>query len=181
MQPRIQSWKTCSWHIQDSVPAALTKDKKRIDGQEVAVHLAWQSTLYVTNFPEKADDTFIRTLFAKVRVRGLVRRTSLQSYIPSMGRSSTYGGQARSSRQHGASATSSLRLRCVFFYTLLRSRLHEMPRQLSAQAALELHGTQIEPDMSLNVYISNPERKKERTDADANDREIYVAGALNFD
>ena len=52
--------------MQDSVPAALTKDKKRIDGQEVAVHLAWQSTLYVTNFPEKADDTFIRTLFAKV-------------------------------------------------------------------------------------------------------------------
>ena len=52
--------------------------------------------------------------------------------------------------------------------------------QLSAQAALELHGTQIEPDMSLNVYISNPERKKERTDADANDREIYVAGLSKF-
>lgn len=56
--------------MQDSVPAALTKDKKRIDGQEVAVHLAWQSTLYVTNFPEKADDTFIRTLFAKVCIHG---------------------------------------------------------------------------------------------------------------
>ncbi|THG99405.1 hypothetical protein EW026_g2934 [Hermanssonia centrifuga] len=26
------------------------------------------------------------------------------------------------------------------------------------------------------VYISNPERKKERTDSDANDRELYVAG-----
>ena len=34
--------------------------------------------------------------------------------------------------------------------------------------------------MSLNVYISNPERKKERTDADANDREIYVAGLSKF-
>ena len=50
----------------DSVPAALTKDKKRIHGQEIAVHLAWQSTLYVTNFPESADDGFIRTLFGKV-------------------------------------------------------------------------------------------------------------------
>lgn len=52
--------------IQDSVPAALTKDKKRVHGQEVAVHLAWQSTLYVTNFPESADDAFIRTMFEKV-------------------------------------------------------------------------------------------------------------------
>jgi squamous cell carcinoma antigen recognized by T-cells 3 len=26
------------------------------------------------------------------------------------------------------------------------------------------------------VFISNPERKKERTDSDANDRELYVAG-----
>ena len=56
--------------MQESVPAALTKDKKRIRGQEVAVHLAWKSTLYVTNFPEKADDTFIRTLFGKVCISG---------------------------------------------------------------------------------------------------------------
>ena len=28
----------------------------------------------------------------------------------------------------------------------------------------------------MSVYISNPERKKERTDSDANDREVYVAG-----
>ena len=36
-------------------------------GEEIAVHLAWQSTLYVTNFPESADDKFIRDLFGKVR------------------------------------------------------------------------------------------------------------------
>lgn len=35
-------------------------------------------------------------------------------------------------------------------------------------------------DLVLNVLISNPERKKERTDADANDREIYVAGLSKF-
>ena len=51
---------------QDSVPAALTKDKKRIDGSEVNVHLAWRSTLYVTNFPEKWDDTSVRDLFGQV-------------------------------------------------------------------------------------------------------------------
>lgn len=53
-------------HIQDCVPAALTKDKKRIHEQEIAVHLAWKSTLYVTNFPESADDAFMRNLFGKV-------------------------------------------------------------------------------------------------------------------
>jgi hypothetical protein len=32
----------------------------------------------------------------------------------------------------------------------------------------------------MNVFISNPERKKERTDNDANGREIYVAGLSKF-
>jgi len=48
--------------------------------------------------------------------------------------------------------------------------------QASAQAALELHGRELEPGLNLNVYISNPERKKERTDAGADQREVYVAG-----
>ena len=51
---------------QDSVLAALTKDKKRLRDQEISVHLAWKSTLYVTNFPETADDPFMRNLFGKV-------------------------------------------------------------------------------------------------------------------
>ena len=57
-------------HIQESVPGALTKDKKRIHGEEIAVLLAWKSTLYVTNFPESADDIFVRDLFEKVCVIG---------------------------------------------------------------------------------------------------------------
>lgn len=32
----------------------------------------------------------------------------------------------------------------------------------------------------MNVYLSNPERKKERTDASANDKEIYVAGLSKY-
>lgn len=52
--------------LQDSVPAALTKDKKRVKDQEVAVHLAWKSTMYITNFPESTDDDAIRELFGQV-------------------------------------------------------------------------------------------------------------------
>ncbi|KZT64612.1 hypothetical protein DAEQUDRAFT_717745 [Daedalea quercina L-15889] len=135
---------TVEFMERDSVPAALTKDKKRIGGQEVAVHLAWQSTLYVTNFPEKADDTFIRALFAKYGTIFDVRWPSKKF---------------KSTRR--------------FCYVQFTS-------PSSAQAALELHGTQIDPNMTLNVYISNPGRKKDRTDADANDREIYVAGLSRF-
>lgn len=34
--------------------------------------------------------------------------------------------------------------------------------------------------MPISVLISNPERKKDRTDVDANDREVYVAGVSKF-
>jgi len=53
---------------QDDVPAALTKDKKRIHEEEIGVHLAWKSTLYVTNFPETTDDAKIRELFGRVSI-----------------------------------------------------------------------------------------------------------------
>lgn len=32
----------------------------------------------------------------------------------------------------------------------------------------------------MNVFISNPERKKARTDAGANDREVYITGLSKF-
>ncbi|KAG6833433.1 hypothetical protein H0H87_006799 [Tephrocybe sp. NHM501043] len=110
---------TVEFFERDSVPAALTKDKKQLDGQEVAVHLAWKSTLYVTNFPESADDAVI-------------------PYVD------------------------------------------DSAPQASAQNALELHGRELEPNQTMNVFISNPERKKERSDQDANDKEVYIAGLSKF-
>lgn len=50
----------------------------------------------------------------------------------------------------------------------------------SAEKALELHERELEVDRPISVLISNPERKKERTDADANEKEIYVAGLSKF-
>ena len=47
---------------------------------------------------------------------------------------------------------------------------------MSAEHALELHNKELQPGMSLSVLVSNPERKKGRTDQDADQREIYVAG-----
>ncbi|KAI0916773.1 hypothetical protein AcW1_007863 [Taiwanofungus camphoratus] len=135
---------TVEFMERDSVLAALTKDKKRVGGEEIAVHLAWQSTLYVTNFPEKADDTYIRNLFTKYGTIFDVRWPSKKF---------------KSTRR--------------FCYVQFTS-------PPSAQAALELHGQELQPGQSLSVLISNPERRKERTDSDANDREIYVAGLSRF-
>ncbi|EJC97945.1 uncharacterized protein FOMMEDRAFT_97432 [Fomitiporia mediterranea MF3/22] len=128
----------------ESVPAGLTKDKKRINGQEISVHLAWQSTLYVTNFPEKVDDAYIRQLFDQFGVIFDVRWPSKKF---------------KATRR--------------FCYVQFTSKE-------AAQAALSLHGTELEPGLPMNVFISNPERKKERTDAGADDREVYVAGLSKF-
>ncbi|KAH9926083.1 RNA-binding protein Prp24 [Amylocystis lapponica] len=135
---------TVEFNERDSVPAALTKDKKRVRGEEIAVHLAWQSTLYITNFPEKADDTFVRNLFAKYGTIFDVRWPSKKF---------------KSTRRF-----------CYLQFT----------SPSAAQAALELHRHEVEPGQLLNVLISNPERKKDRTDSDANDRELYVAGLSKF-
>ncbi|KAI1794811.1 RNA-binding protein Prp24 [Ganoderma leucocontextum] len=131
---------TVEFMDRESVPAALTKDKKRIQGHEVAVHLAWKSTLYITNFPEKADDTFIRTLFGKYGEIFDVRWPSKKF---------------KSTRRF-----------CYVQYT----------SPASAEHALELHGTDVGDGHKMSVFMSNPERKKDRTDSDANDREVYVAG-----
>jgi hypothetical protein len=51
---------------QESCPAALTKDKKKIGDAQIDVYLASRSTLFITNFPEKADDESMRKLFEPV-------------------------------------------------------------------------------------------------------------------
>lgn len=50
-----------------------------------------------------------------------------------------------------------------------------LSEQAHAQAALELHGRELEPGHALVAQISDPSRKKSRSDADANKRELYIA------
>ncbi|CDZ97156.1 RNA-binding protein SART3 (RRM superfamily) [Phaffia rhodozyma] len=54
---------TVEFMTKESVPAALTRDKKKINDIEVDVSVAEGSTLYITNFPEAMDDTSMRALF----------------------------------------------------------------------------------------------------------------------
>ena len=96
-----------------------------------------------------------------------------------MGIFSTFGGQARSSRARGDFATFSIHLQYVIFTSNFED-INSRVVQTAAKLALELHDRELEPGHNLKVYISNPERRKERTDADANAREVYVAGLSKF-
>ena len=111
-----------------------------------------------------------------MRIHQLTRNDCLYS----MAKYSTYDGRARSSRARDGSVMSNTRrpyvgLRRSHGMSLLMSAL-----KTSAENALELNGADMEDGHKMSVYISNPERKKDRTDSDANDREIYVAGLSRF-
>ncbi|BGP20599.1 hypothetical protein JCM10213_007133 [Rhodosporidiobolus nylandii] len=124
----------------ESVLAAQTKDKKRVNDQELEVYIAWQSCLYVTNFPESFDKEKIEKLFEEYG-------TIFDTRWPSK--------RFKNTRR--------------FCYVQFANPAH-------AQAALALHGTELEPSHPLSVLISDPSRKKSRTDTNANDRELYIAG-----
>lgn len=51
------------FRVARSVPKALEKDRKRMEGYEVHVSMLWRSTLYITNFDTKLDDAQMRALF----------------------------------------------------------------------------------------------------------------------
>ncbi|KZT61784.1 hypothetical protein CALCODRAFT_490685 [Calocera cornea HHB12733] len=131
---------TVEFMTKDSVPAALTKDKKRINGEEVAVNLAWKSTLFVTNFPEKYDDAAIRELFTPFGTIFDVRWPSKR--------------------------INTTRRFCYVQYISPNA----------ANDALALNDEELEPERRISVHISDPGRKKQRTDAGADKREVYVAG-----
>ncbi|KAH9820103.1 hypothetical protein DFH28DRAFT_1052402 [Melampsora americana] len=50
----------------------------------------------------------------------------------------------------------------------------------SAQSALVLHNTEVAPSQKMSVFISDPLRKKARTDVGANDRELYITCLTKF-
>ncbi|EIW80918.1 hypothetical protein CONPUDRAFT_103939 [Coniophora puteana RWD-64-598 SS2] len=153
---------TVEFGTRDSVPAALTKDKKRIRGEEIAVHLAWRSTLYVTNFPESYDDARIREMFGQVSQCPMNEIRCLMAFCLQYG---TIFDVRWPSKKY-----KSTRRFCYVQYTA----------PAAAENALVLHNFEVEPSRKLSVLISNPERKKERTDADANEKEVYVAGLSKY-
>ncbi|KAM0789923.1 hypothetical protein ACM66B_006763 [Microbotryomycetes sp. NB124-2] len=123
----------------ETVLPAQTKDKKRVNGEEIDVHVAVKACLYVTNFPELYDKATIEQMFSQF---GVVFDTRWPSK------------RFKTTRRF-----------CYIQYT----------SPADAQAALSLHNTDVEGH-KISVMISDPTRKKDRTDVNANDKELYVAG-----
>ncbi|GAA5883487.1 hypothetical protein JCM16303_003825 [Sporobolomyces ruberrimus] len=128
----------------ESVLAAQTKDKKRINESEIEVYIAWQSCLYVTNFPESFDKPAVEKLFKKY---GVIFDTRWPSK------------RFKNTRRF-----------CYVQFAI----------PANAQAALELNGVELEPGHKLGVFVSDPSRKKNRTDTGANNRELYVSSLAKF-
>ncbi|TIB36113.1 hypothetical protein E3P84_01132 [Wallemia ichthyophaga] len=133
-----QSAATVEFLSRDDVPAALTKDKKRIEEVEIKVVMGWSSTLYVTNFPEGTKDDSLRALF--------------EPY-----------GTIFDTRWPSRSIKTTRRFAYVTFLD-----------PASAQASLELNGKVQEDNHSLSVAISDPSKRKSRSDDFVNGQEIFV-------
>ncbi|KAL8909343.1 MAG: hypothetical protein Q9171_005101 [Xanthocarpia ochracea] len=56
---------TIEFQTRDDALTALTKDKKDFDGRDIGVQLGSGSTVYTTNFPPEADESWIRETFGK--------------------------------------------------------------------------------------------------------------------
>ncbi|MCJ1381882.1 Splicing factor [Xylographa soralifera] len=56
---------TIEFDSKEDVLTAQTKDMKLFEGKEIEVQVGTGSTLYVTNFPPIADESYIRDLFGK--------------------------------------------------------------------------------------------------------------------
>lgn len=61
---------------------------------------------------------------------------------------------------------------------MLSVRLHIQER--AQAAALELNNFEAAPERRMSVLISDPEHKKQRSDANAEACEVYVAGLSKF-
>lgn len=59
---------TVEFMDKDSVLAARTRDKKKVKESEVDVYIAWQATIYTTNFPESFDKEHLEEHFKPVRI-----------------------------------------------------------------------------------------------------------------
>ena len=99
---------TIEFDDKQDVLTARTKDMKQFDGREIHVEVGQGSIVYVTNFPPKADEEYLRSLFGKVSFDVLpFPNHPADTQFSSTARSSTSASPRPSSTPSGASATSS--------------------------------------------------------------------------
>jgi hypothetical protein len=53
----------------ESIPAALARDRKKVDSSEISVSMLWRSTLFITNMARDMDDEALRSHLSQVSSR----------------------------------------------------------------------------------------------------------------
>lgn len=69
---------TLEFETKEDVLAAVTKNMKSLDGNPIEIQIGSGTTLYVTNYPTEADETYIRDLFSQFGDIVEVRQPSLK-------------------------------------------------------------------------------------------------------
>lgn len=130
----------------DSIPAARSRQLKAVHSSQVNISLGWECTLYVTNFAPEYD--------SDERIRRL--------FAPH--------GRIFDVRWPSKKFANARRF-CYIQYCDAQS----------AQSALRLHQMEMVNDetgetIHMQVALSDPNRKKVRSDAQSNERELFLSG-----
>ncbi|PWZ01579.1 hypothetical protein BCV70DRAFT_210771 [Testicularia cyperi] len=120
--------------------SAKTRHGKTLRDHQVSVHIGWQCTVFVTNFPEEWEDADIRRAFGVYGTVFNVRWPSKR------------------------------------FVTTRRFCYVQFTDPEAARSSLALDKREVTPDRTLTVALSDPSRRKQRTDAQENTRELFVSG-----
>lgn len=130
----------------DSIPAARSRQLKIIRSSQVDINMGWQCTLYVTNFGQEYDSD-----------------GKMRELFDSFGR------------------IFDIRWPSKKFANSRRFCYIQYCNAQSAQAALSLHEMEMKnietgETIKMQVFLSDPNRKKVRSDAQSNDRELFISG-----
>ena len=129
---------------------------KTFDGQSIEVQVGGGSTLFVTNFPPTADETYIREMFQKV--------WSLDCFANS---------DKANVLQYGDIVD--IRFPSLKYNTHRRFCYLQFKSSNQAQAATQLDGQLLGGKLKLVAKISDPVHKQDRTGALYDGREVYVS------
>ncbi|SLM33951.1 RNA recognition motif domain [Lasallia pustulata] len=147
---------TVKFDSAEDVLAAQTKDMKIFDGQSIEVQVGGGSTLFVTNSPPTADETYIREMFQKI--------WSLDRFANS---------DKANMLQYGDIVD--IRFPSLKYNTHRRFCYLQFKSSNQAQAATQLDGQLLGGKLKLVAKISDPEHKQDRTGALYDGREVYVS------
>ena len=147
---------TIEFQNRDDVLGAQTKDKKIFDGQELEVQVGSGSTIWATNFPPTADESWLRETFGKVCFPFCLKLISYMLTVVQFGE------------------IIDIRFPSLKYNTHRRFCYIQFKSADQAESATELDGQTFGTNMKLVARIADPSRRQNRVGAQYEGREIHL-------